>query len=90
MNFAIKKGWAPAVVTAVVAIIVFMPADAVTEILTLVQIFLLTVIVLLVLSRAAPVVAWPVRKQRLVSWSVAVCAAVVVCLEPLVLSALKR
>lgn len=90
MKFAIKKGWAPAVVTAVVAIILFMPADAVTEILTLVQTLLLTLVVLLVISRLAPVAAWPSRKQRLVSWSVAVCAAVAVCLEPLVLSTLKR
>jgi len=90
MNFAIKKGWAPAVVAALIAIVVFMPADAVTEVLALVQTFLLTMVVLLVLSRVAPVVAWPLRKQRLVSWSVAVCAAMIVCLEPLVFSALKR
>jgi hypothetical protein len=90
MNFAIKKGWAPAVVTAVVAIIVFMPADAVIEILTLVQTLLLTVIVLFLLSRVAPVAVWPQRKQRLVSWSVAACAAVFVCLEPFVLSTLRR
>ncbi len=89
MNFAIKNGWAPALLAAVIAIILFMPADAVTEILTLVQTFLLTVIVLLVLSRVAPVAAWPRRRQTIVSWSVAVGAAVIVCLEPVVFSALK-
>jgi hypothetical protein len=90
MNFAIRKGWAPAVVAAVVAAIVSMPAEAVTEILTLVQTFLLTVVVLFVLSRVTPVATWPAPRQRLVTRSVAVVAAVVVCLEPLILSTLKR
>jgi hypothetical protein len=90
MNFAIKKGWAPALVVAVVMIVAFLPGDAVTEFLALLQIFLLTVLALVVLSRVLPVATWPSPKQRLVSWSVAVCASVLVCLEPLVLSALKR
>ena len=85
MNFAIRKGWGPAVVMAVVAIVLFMPADAVTEVVTLVETLVLTVGALLVLSRVAPVATWPSRKQHLVSWSVAACVAVVVCLEPLVL-----
>jgi hypothetical protein len=46
MSFAIKTGWIPAVLVAVITTIVFMPADPVTEILALVQIFLLTVILL--------------------------------------------
>jgi Sec-independent protein secretion pathway component TatC len=90
MNFAIKKGWGPAVVAAIVVIVLFMPADPVTEMLTLVQTFILTVVALLVLSRVALVADWPSQKQWLVSWSVALCAAVVVCLEPLLFAALKR
>ena len=77
-------------VVAVVAIIAFMPADAVTEVLALVQSFLLTVVTLLGISRVAPVAAWPAPRQRLLSWSVAAAVAIVVCVEPLVLSALKR
>jgi hypothetical protein len=90
MNFAIKKGWTPGVVAAVVAIVVFMPADAVTEILTFVQILVLAGVALLVLSRVVPVAAWPAPRQSLLSWSVAVGAAVIVCLEPLLLSTLRR
>jgi len=90
MNFAIKKGWVPAMVVAVIAVMLFMPADPVTEILTVAQTFILTVAGLFVCSRVAPVTAWPSRKQRLVSWSVALSAAVVVCLEPLLFAAAKR
>ena len=90
MNFAIKKGWGPAVVAAIIAIVLFMPGDPVTEILTFIQTFVLTVVVLLVLSRVAAIAAWPSRKQWLVSWSVALCAAAVVCLEPLFFATLKR
>ena len=90
MNFAIKKGWGPAVVAAVVAIALFMPGDPVTEMLALVQTFVLTIFVLLVLSRIVSVAGWPSRKQWLVSWSVALCVAAVVCLEPVLFAALKR
>jgi len=86
MNFAIKKGWGPAVVAAVVAMVLLMPADPVTEILTLVLTLVLTVLLLFALSRVAQVAAWCSRKQMLVSWSVAVSAAIVVCLY----AALKR
>jgi hypothetical protein len=90
MNFALRKGWVPAVVVAVIAIIVWMPADPVTEILTLVQTFILTVVALLVLSRALPVARWPASRQRALSWGVALLAAVLVCLEPFVLSTVRR
>ena len=90
MSFAIRKGWGPAVVMAVVATVLFMPADAVTEVVALVETLVLTVGVLFVLSRVAPVATWPSRKQHLASWAVAACAAAVVCLEPLVFSTLKR
>ena len=77
-------------VAAVLAIVLFMPADPVTEVLTLAQTFLMTVLVLLMLSRVAQVAGWPSRKQMLVSWAVALCAAAIVCLEPLLFAALKR
>ena len=90
MSFAIRKGSGPSVVAAVVAIVLFVPADPVTEILTLIQTFLLTVVVLLVLSRVASVAAWPSRKQWMASWSVAACAAALVCFEPLLFATFKR
>ena len=77
-------------VAAIVAIVLFMPGDPVTEVLTLVQTLVLTVVVLFVLSRVAAIAAWSSRKQWLVSWSVALCAAAAVSLEPLLCATLKR
>ncbi len=89
MNFAMKRGWVPALVAAVLAIMVWIPADPITEILTFVLIFALTLIVLLVVSRFTNVPAASVSRQRLVSWLVAFLAAVLVCLYPLIYRIVK-
>jgi len=46
MSFAIKRGWGPALVAGVLAVVVLVPADPVTEILTLILVLVLTVIAL--------------------------------------------
>ena len=80
MRFGIKKGWLPAVLTAWVGILLFMPGDAVTEGLALFQVFIVTVLLLLALSRFTAMTDWPVSRQRLTSWCVAVAATAIVCL----------
>jgi hypothetical protein len=90
MSFAIKRGWGPALVAGVLAVVVLVPADPVTEILTLILVLVLTVIALLGISRVANLASAPVSRQRLVSWLVAVAVAVVVGVFPLMHSMLRR
>lgn len=90
LSFAIRKGSVPAAVTAVVATMLFAPAEVVTELLVLIQIFLVTIAVLTALSRLVPLSGWTRRAQHLLVWSVALGTAVVVCLEPILFRALHR
>jgi hypothetical protein len=90
LSFAIRKGSVPAAVTAVVATIIFGPAEAVTELLVLIQIFVLTIAVLAALSRLVPVRGWTQRAQRRLIWSVAVGTAALVCFEPVLFGMLFR
>ena len=90
MRFAIKKSWLPALITAWLGILLFLPGDALTELLALSQVLALTVGLVFLLSRVTGMAGWPQPKQRLVSWCLAGGVTAFVCLEPLLLFSLKR
>ena len=85
MRFAFRQGSIAAVVMGFLATLFFTQMDVLTDIFTIIQVFVLTIITLAVLARFTLAAAWPSWKQRLLVWFVATGTAAAVCVEPVVL-----
>lgn len=86
MKFIIRKALIPATVIALIAAVFVFTPDPLTQLWTFSQIFILTMVVLIVLSRVTKLASWPPIKLRWLIWSVSVGMAALVILEEVAVS----
>jgi hypothetical protein len=78
--FGIKKGLTPALIAAFVAIVIWIPADVITVVITVAEILFIAILTLASLARFLPVSEWPKPRIAILIWSTSFGAAVLTCL----------